>query len=87
MEGADGNDELLDWETLYLRLPLQNFTWNSTEWYPGWNTTVLPNSTWWDASAPFETPAALIRAAAKAIVLGLLILATVIGKTRKTVFS
>lgn len=79
MEGAGGRDEL-DWEALYLRLSLQNATWNSTEWYPGWNASAVPNTTWWEASAPFDSPAALVRAAAKAVVLGLLILATVIGK-------
>ncbi|KAL0841967.1 hypothetical protein ABMA28_014193 [Loxostege sticticalis] len=78
MEGADGRDDLLDWEALYLRLPLQNLTWNSTEWDPsGWNVTV-PNATL-GASAPFDSPAALVRAAIKAVVLGLLILATVVG--------
>lgn len=78
MEGADGSDDLLDWETLY-RLPVQNATWNTTEWIPsGWNTTAA-NATWWEASAPFDSPTALLRAAAKAILLGLLILATVVG--------
>jgi hypothetical protein len=84
MEGADGRDELLDWEALYLRLP-QNLTWNSTEWDPGWNVTAVPNATW-DASAPFDSPAALIRAAGKAIILGLLILATVVGTYFFTIF-
>ncbi|KAJ8722795.1 hypothetical protein PYW07_003975 [Mythimna separata] len=80
MEGADGRDELLEWEALYLRLPLQNSTWNATEWDPtAWNVTVVPNATWWEAAAPFDSPAALVRAAAKAVVLGLLILATVVG--------
>lgn len=77
MEVADGNDDLLDWETLY-QLPVQNVSYNTTDWVPsGWNTTVA-NTTWWDA--PFESPSALLRAAAKAAVLGLLILATVVGK-------
>ncbi|XP_050345103.1 5-hydroxytryptamine receptor [Nymphalis io] len=78
MEGADGSDDLLDWETLY-RLPVQNTSYNTTEWVPlGWNVTVA-NTTWWEASAPFDSPAALLRAAAKAVLLGLLILATVVG--------
>ncbi|KAJ2952832.1 hypothetical protein O0L34_g7197 [Tuta absoluta] len=76
MEGADG-DELLDWETLYVRLaPANGSQWNASEW---WNATGPPNATWWDAAAPFDTPAALVRAAVKAVVLGLLILATVVG--------
>lgn len=79
MGGAD-DDDPVDWEALYLRLPVHNATWNATGWEPGlWNVTVVPNTTWWDTSAPFETPAALVRAAAKAVVLGLLILATVVG--------
>lgn len=79
MEGAEGRDELLEWEALYLRLPLQNSSWNATEWDPAvWNATVVPNATWW-AAAPFDSPSALVRAAAKAVVLGLLILATVVG--------
>lgn len=78
MEGADGSDDLLDWETLY-SLPVSNATWNTTAWTPnGWNITAA-NTTWWEASAPFDSPAALLRAAAKAILLGLLILATVVG--------
>lgn len=77
MGGADG-DELLDWEALYLRSP-ENYTWNTTGWVTdGWNVTA-PNATWWEASAPFDSTAALLRAAAKAVILGLLILATVIG--------
>ncbi|XP_045784539.1 5-hydroxytryptamine receptor [Maniola jurtina] len=78
MEGADGSDDLLDWEALY-QFPVQNATWNTTEWVPNaWNSTAT-NDTWWNSSAPFDSPAALIRAAAKAVLLGLLILATVIG--------
>lgn len=78
MEGADGED-LFEWEALYLRLPVRNLTWNSTDWVPAsWNVTTA-NDTWWDAAAPFDTPAAVLRAAVKAVVLGLLILATVIG--------
>ncbi|XP_046965014.1 5-hydroxytryptamine receptor [Vanessa cardui] len=78
MEGADSNDDLLDWETLY-RLPVQNTSYNTTDWVPfGWNVTVA-NTTWWEASAPFDSPTALLRAAAKAVLLGLLILATVVG--------
>lgn len=81
MEGAGSRDDLLDWEAVYLRLPMQNHTWNATEWeINSLNVTVVPNATWWEASAPFDSPAALVRAAAKAIVLGLLILATVVGK-------
>ncbi|CAB3242056.1 unnamed protein product [Arctia plantaginis] len=80
MEGADNQDDVLEWEALYLRLPLQNSSWNATEWDPAiWNVTVVPNATWWESSAPFESPAALARAAAKAVILGLLILATVVG--------
>lgn len=80
MEGADGRDDLLEWEAMYLRLPLQNSTWNATGWESGtWNVTGVPNATWWEAAAPFDSPAALVRAAAKAVVLGLLILATVVG--------
>lgn len=79
MEVADGNDDLLDWETLYHQ-PVQNVSYNTSDWVPsGWNNTVA-NTTWWDSSAPFDSPAALLRAAAKAAVLGLLILATVVGK-------
>lgn len=79
MEGADG-DDLLEWEALYLRLPAsRNLSWNATEWTPGgWNVTE-GNGSWWDPSAPFDSPAALVRAAVKAVVLGLLILATVVG--------
>ncbi|XP_047527736.1 5-hydroxytryptamine receptor [Vanessa atalanta] len=78
MEGADGSDDLLDWETLY-RLPVQNTSYNTTDWVPlGWNVTVA-NTTWWEESAPFDSPTALLRAAAKAVLLGLLILATVVG--------
>ncbi|XP_034840059.1 5-hydroxytryptamine receptor [Maniola hyperantus] len=78
MEGADGSDDLLDWEALY-QFPVQNATWNTTEWVPSaWNSTAT-NDNWWNSSAPFDSPAALIRAAAKAVLLGLLILATVIG--------
>lgn len=82
MAGAD-DDDPVDWEALYLRLPVQNLTWisNVTEWDPGlWNVTVVPNATWWDSAAPFDSPAALVRAAIKAIILGLLILATVVGE-------
>lgn len=80
MEGADGHDDLLEWEALYLRLPLQNLTWNSSEWEAGgWNLTAGSNATL-GASAPFDSPAALLRAAGKAVVLGLLILATVVGE-------
>lgn len=87
MEGADGREELLEWEALYLRLPLQNSTWNATEWDPtAWNVTVVPNATWWEAAAPFDSPAALVRAAAKAVVLGLLILATVVGNYIPLIF-
>lgn len=40
MGGAD-DDEPADWEALY-RLPLQNLTWNATEWESGlWNVTVV----------------------------------------------
>ncbi|XP_049867080.1 5-hydroxytryptamine receptor [Pectinophora gossypiella] len=74
MGGADG-EELLEWEALYLRLSPTNSSWNGSEW----NATAPPNATWWDAAAPFDSPAALVRAAAKAVVLGLLILATVVG--------
>ncbi|XP_039747013.1 5-hydroxytryptamine receptor [Pararge aegeria] len=78
MEGADGSDDLLDWEALY-QFPVQNTTWNTSQWVPNaWNSTVT-NDSWWNSSAPFDSPAALIRAAAKAVLLGLLILATVIG--------
>lgn len=79
MEGADG-DDLLEWEALYLRLPgSRNLSWNATEWTPGgWNVSE-GNGSWWDPSAPFDSPAALVRAAVKAVVLGLLILATVVG--------
>lgn len=81
MAGAD-DDDPVDWEALY-RLPrnlTSNFTGNGTEWDTLWNVTVVPNATWWGSAAPFDTPAALVRAAAKAVVLGLLILATVVGK-------
>lgn len=80
MEGADERDDLLEWEALYLRLPVHNFSWNGSEWDPAGNGTLLPNATWDGASAPFDSPAALVRAAVKAVVLGLLILATVVGK-------
>lgn len=76
MGGADGEE--LDWEALYLRLPQ---AWNQSLWNAtGWNGTAEPNANWADAFAPFETSGELIRAAAKAVVLGLLILATVVGK-------
>ncbi|XP_047988290.1 5-hydroxytryptamine receptor [Leguminivora glycinivorella] len=79
MGGADGGD-LLEWEALYLRLPgSSNHSWNATEWVPEWNATEVSNVSWWDSSAPFDSTAALVRAAAKAVVLGLLILATVVG--------
>lgn len=80
MAGAD-DDDSIDWEALYLRLPVPNLTWasNATE-LALWNVTEGPNATWWDSAAPFDSPAALVRAAVKAIVLGLLILATVVGK-------
>ncbi|OWR46685.1 5-hydroxytryptamine receptor [Danaus plexippus] len=78
MEGADGSEELLDWEALY-RSPVQNSSFNTTEWVPStWNTSVA-NTSWLDESAPFDSASALLRAAAKAVLLGLLILATVVG--------
>lgn len=40
----------------------------------------LPNGTWWESTVPFDSPAALVRAVGKAIVLGLLILSTVVGQ-------
>lgn len=79
MEGADGSEELLDWEALY-RSPVQNSSFNTTEWVPStWNTSVA-NTSWLDESAPFDSASALLRAAAKAVLLGLLILATVVGR-------
>lgn len=85
MEGADGSDYLLDWEALY-QFPVQNASWNTKEWVPkAWNATTTTDS-WWNSSAPFDSPAALVRAAAKAVFLGLLILATVIGNYTYLVF-
>lgn len=91
MEGADEIEERRVWEALYMELPVHD-TWNQSTWTinswnsSGWNgtsfnATFSPNVTWWeDPFAPFDTPAGLIRAGAMAVVLGLLILATVIGK-------
>ncbi|XP_050672385.1 5-hydroxytryptamine receptor-like [Leptidea sinapis] len=69
-------DDFLEWEGLYPRLASINNT-NTSAWFT-WNVTE-PNSTWWDTTEAFESSAALLRAAIKAILLGLLILATVVG--------
>ncbi|XP_026329544.1 5-hydroxytryptamine receptor-like [Hyposmocoma kahamanoa] len=79
MEGADGHTESSsDWPLDEAEqagwLFLQNLTQNGTEW-----NITYSNGTWRHSSAPFDSPSALVRAAAKAVFLGLLILATVVG--------
>lgn len=56
--------------------------WNESGYSPSsWNATAAPNGSWWGAAlAPFDSPAQLLEAAGKAVVLGLLILATVVGE-------
>lgn len=81
MGGADGHLESssvwpLDEAEQASLLFLQNLTQNGSEW-----NITYSNGTWRHSSAPFDTPSALVRAAAKAVVLGLLILATVVGKS------
>lgn len=73
MAGVEHDDQL-QWEGLYYH----NISFNTTEWVP-WNVSET-NRTWGDTSAPFDSPAAVLRAAVKAVILGLLILATVVGK-------
>lgn len=79
MEGADEREDLLEWEDIYKR-------WNNSYWHGGQfnaslNVTAAPNTTWCgETSAPFESSAILIRAVGKAVILGLLILATIVGE-------
>lgn len=85
MEGADVRVDLLEWEEIYKHLPLLQSGWNeSGSWnVTGWNATTVPNHTYWaETSAPeteLESTTVLVRMTVKAVVLGILIFATIVG--------